>query len=712
MISGRRRALRAFAVAATCGSLVVVLALPARAAAVPQLRRAPYLTDVSTSTATVNLATDTGSPAPVIAWDTTEGGCAAPSHQVTASLVTSFTGTNGTKDYQFKAPIAGLSPGSAYCYRASQAGTDLLGTPVTFTSAPSPGSGGAFTFAVIGDWGAGTADEANVFAQIAASRPAFLMTVGDNVYNSGNQSEYGDLNGGRAFGPAYLPAIGGGTPIFPAQGNHGFTGYKPYLDNFPQDAVTAASGGTYKAESYCCAAGTSGTRTYASAWYAFTWGNARIYVLEAAWADGNGGYQGDFTDHWNGPVAGCGPCGAELAWLQSDLAANAAVPIKLAFFHYPVHSDSGSQSSDTYLAGQFALEGLLASGGVQIAFNGHAHIYERNLPQIAGSPLVTYVTGGGGDALGGLGSCSAFDAYAIGSKSGCHAPKPTSPAQVYHFLSVRVDGNAVTVTPINELGQAFDVQTYTYGPPPAPTVPGAPTGVTAVAGNASAAVSWTAPASDGGSPVSSYVATASPGGATCATTGALGCTVTGLANGTTYTVTVVAANAIGPGPASAPSNPVTPSTPPAGPPTFVPIADAYVTSAVKSANYGTTPVLQVGISPTYHSYLMFDVEGLAGRPSSAVLRLWTNTAGSGSSVHGTGTAWTEAGIVYSNAPSYGSTVSTVTNFSAGTWISFNVTSLVTGNGLVAFAYTSASSTPISFASREDAGHAPQLVVTP
>jgi hypothetical protein len=41
----------------------------------------------------------------------------------------------------------------------------------------------------------------------------------------------------------------------------------------------------------------------------------------------------------------------------------------------------------------------------------------------------------------------------------------------------------------------------------------------------------------------------------------------------------------------------------------------------------------------------------------------------------------------------------------------DVTILVAGNGTVAFVLTSASKTAISFASREDAAHAPQLIVT-
>ncbi len=92
----------------------------------------------------------------------------------------------------------------------------------------------------------------------------------------------------------------------------------------------------------------------------------------------------------------------------------------------------------------------------------------------------------------------------------------------------------------------------------APTVPSAPSGVSGVAGDARVVVSWGVPVSDGGSAVTGYTVTAAPGGRTCASTGALSCTVTGLVNGTAYTFTVTATNAVGTGPASAASAAVTP----------------------------------------------------------------------------------------------------------------------------------------------------------
>ncbi len=92
-----------------------------------------------------------------------------------------------------------------------------------------------------------------------------------------------------------------------------------------------------------------------------------------------------------------------------------------------------------------------------------------------------------------------------------------------------------------------------------PSAPSAPLNVVASPGNARLAVTWSAPALNGGSAISRYTATASPGSAKCLTSGARSCTILGLTNGTAYTVTVTATNVTGTSVASAPSAAATPS---------------------------------------------------------------------------------------------------------------------------------------------------------
>jgi len=99
---------------------------------------------------------------------------------------------------------------------------------------------------------------------------------------------------------------------------------------------------------------------------------------------------------------------------------------------------------------------------------------------------------------------------------------------------------------------------------PNPTAPGAPTVGTATPGDTNATVTFTAPASDGGSAILDYTVTSSTGGRTA--TGATSpLTVTGLTNGTGYTFTVTARNAIGTSAPSAASNRVIPGRVPGAP---------------------------------------------------------------------------------------------------------------------------------------------------
>lgn len=114
---------------------------------------------------------------------------------------------------------------------------------------------------------------------------------------------------------------------------------------------------------------------------------------------------------------------------------------------------------------------------------------------------------------------------------------------------------------VNASGVGADSATSnTVIPAPPAVAPGAPTIGTATGGNTSATVNWTAPVSNGGSPITGYsvrvvnAANVQVGALRPAAAGATSLVVTGLTNGTAYRFQVSAINAIGTGTASALSN--------------------------------------------------------------------------------------------------------------------------------------------------------------
>ncbi|WP_049790019.1 Ig-like domain-containing protein [Paenibacillus sp. JDR-2] len=121
--------------------------------------------------------------------------------------------------------------------------------------------------------------------------------------------------------------------------------------------------------------------------------------------------------------------------------------------------------------------------------------------------------------------------------------------------------------------------------------PAAPTNVTATAGDGQVTLTFTAPADDGGSPITRYEVTVVPGNVVVSGTSST-IVVTGLSNGTSYTFTVKAINAAGVSVSSAESNPVVPKssspTVPTTPNTVNNSVDVLINGKVENAGTATT----------------------------------------------------------------------------------------------------------------------------
>jgi hypothetical protein len=182
--------------------------------------------------------------------------------------------------------------------------------------------------------------------------------------------------------------------------------------------------------------------------------------------------------------------------------------------------------------------------GAPIATAGNAKI-TLTIPAPTGDPVTSYAA-----------SCTSTDGGGPGTGSG------TTQTIVVSGLD---NGHTYTCTVIasNSGGDSAPSPASNSATPSAPTtVPDAPPAPNAVAGDARVTVTFSAPGSNGGLAITRYTitCTAQSDGTDIVKTSATVTPVTffGLINGETYTCTVFATNANGPGPLSAASNPATP----------------------------------------------------------------------------------------------------------------------------------------------------------
>ena len=236
---------------------------------------------------------------------------------------------------------------------------------------------------------------------------------------------------------------------------------------------------------------------------------------------------------WPALLAACGPAVASPA-VASPVAASPA---------RGAPSGAGASVVLTALVGPQARvlnpgppTGLTASAG-----NAQVTLSWKAPAEDGGSAIAGYYlhegTSSGGESGGSVGGLIAGTSFTVtGLTNGT----------TYYFTAVSVNGAQLQSSASNEASAT----------PVAPvTAPGAPTGLSATAGDAQVTLSWKAPSSDGGEKITGYdvfegstakFKASSP----VATSTGTSVTVKGLTNGTTYYFEVAAVNGVGAGPVS------------------------------------------------------------------------------------------------------------------------------------------------------------------
>ena len=233
------------------------------------------------------------------------------------------------------ATLTGLTPGRRYEYTVEgDSGALAFGR---FRAAPAGLS--RFTFAVVGDFGSGTSDEAAVASLIQSWHPDFVLTVGDNAYPLGSEA----LLDRDIFHP--YAAVMRESAWFPALGNHD----------------VKADGGTPELEAFHSLGN--------ERWYRFTWGNAAVVVLDS-----------------DSSVA---PGSPQLRFARRALARRSC--FRFAAWHHPPWEPPGRPHSPGLRRN---IVPLAQKDGVQVVFLGHLHAYARSRPHHG----VVYVAVGTGGA--------------------------------------------------------------------------------------------------------------------------------------------------------------------------------------------------------------------------------------------------------------------------------------------------------------------------
>jgi predicted phosphodiesterase len=252
-------------------------------------------------------------------------------------------------------------------------------------------------FAVIGDSGRGSRAQREVAAQMARYRERFsfefVLMLGDNIYEGpATAADYR-----RKFEEPYRPLLDSGVTFYAVLGNHddprqvdyrpfNMEGKRYYTFGPPEDIIAKIK-----------------TRV-------------QFFAVDSTNLDRT-----------------------QLSWLDERLASSKA-DWKICFFHHPLYTSGRYRR--TSLGHRWILEPLLVRHGVDVAFSGHEHIYQRSALR---SGIQYFVSGGAGSLRLHDGARSPYIERTFNTD--------------LHFLLVEIDGEDLHFQAVSRVGDTVDAGT-------------------------------------------------------------------------------------------------------------------------------------------------------------------------------------------------------------------------------------------------------------
>jgi hypothetical protein len=144
-------------------------------------------------------------------------------------------------------------------------------------------------------------------------------------------------------------------------------------------------------------------------------------------------------------------------------------------------------------------------------------------------------------------------------------------------------------------------------------------------------------------------------------------------------------------------------------------ADAFVSGAKRTTNFGRVEELRVDAAPKMRAYMRFDVNVKSGNVQHVSILLWSRTRSqAGYQVRLVEDTWREGSITFANAPTLSLDYVSSGPLKAGAWKAVDVKMLTDevsgGDDYVSLALTTTSPKGLGLASRETGLHGPRLIV--
>ncbi len=156
--------------------------------------------------------------------------------------------------------------------------------------------------------------------------------------------------------------------------------------------------------------------------------------------------------------------------------------------------------------------------------------------------------------------------------------------------------------------------------------------------------------------------------------------------------------------------PPPPPPPPPGESGVVLEADAHVMADQPTARFGAAAALVADTSPLAESYLRFRVTGASSVSQVRLQLTVTNGTGDAPALYAAASDWDESTVTWNTRPTRGGLIADLGAVAAGTVVEYDVTSLVTGDGVYTLALVPTSTDGFAAYAREGAT-APRLIVT-